>query len=165
MAKFYGEIGYGESVETAPGIWEDVITEYNYYGDVIRNSRRLESGDQVNNDLSVGNSISIVADAYTMGQSQLQSLLESLLGSGNVYFQPPSNLVMQYPAIVYHRDFGDTEFADNKPYRHTLRYQVTVIDRSPVSGVRDKVAALPMCTYQRYFAADELNHDVFNLYF
>lgn len=64
MAKFYGEIGYGNSVEIADGVWDDEITELKYYGDVIRNSRKLESGDQINNDLSVGNSISIVADAY-----------------------------------------------------------------------------------------------------
>lgn len=64
MAKFYGEIGYGESVETAPGVWEDVITERKYYGDVIKNSRRLQEDEGVNSDLSVGNSISIVADAY-----------------------------------------------------------------------------------------------------
>lgn len=64
MAKFYGKIGYGETVETAPGVWEDVITEHNYYGDVIRDSRYLKEGESVNNDLSVGNSISIVADAY-----------------------------------------------------------------------------------------------------
>lgn len=64
MAKFYGVIGYGESQEVRPGIWEDGITEQSYYGDVVRNSRRLEDGDTVNNDISVGNSISIVADAY-----------------------------------------------------------------------------------------------------
>lgn len=65
MAKFYGAIGYGESVETAPGVWEDIIVERNYYGDVIRNSRKLQEGNsKLNNDLSVGNSISIVADAY-----------------------------------------------------------------------------------------------------
>lgn len=64
MAKFHGEIGYGETVETAPGVWEDVITEKSYFGDVIRNTRRLREGEGVNNDLSVGNSISIVADAY-----------------------------------------------------------------------------------------------------
>lgn len=64
MAKFHGKIGYGESVETAPGVWEDVITEYQYYGDVIRNARTLREGEKVNNDLTVDNSISIVADAY-----------------------------------------------------------------------------------------------------
>jgi hypothetical protein len=64
MAKFYGEIGYGETVEKSPGVWEDTITEKHYYGDVIRNSRSLKEGESVNNDLSVGNSISVVADAY-----------------------------------------------------------------------------------------------------
>lgn len=64
MAKFHGEIGYGETVEKAPGVWEDVITEKSYYGDVIRNTRQLKEGEGVNADLSVGNSISIVADAY-----------------------------------------------------------------------------------------------------
>jgi len=66
MAKFYGEVGYGESVETAPGsgVWEDQITEFQYYGDVIRDTRRLREGEYLNDDLSVGNSISIVADAY-----------------------------------------------------------------------------------------------------
>ena len=66
MAKFAGEIGYGESTETPPGsgVWEDTITEYSYFGDVVRNSRALQEGAQVNDDISVGNSISIVADAY-----------------------------------------------------------------------------------------------------
>lgn len=66
MARFCGPIGYaGETIETKPGVFKDVITERKYYGDVLRNTRRLESnGDKVNNDISVGNSISIVADAY-----------------------------------------------------------------------------------------------------
>jgi hypothetical protein len=64
MAKFHGAIGYGESVEIADGVWDDVITARNYYGDVVRNSRKLQDGQQVNDDLTVGNSISIVADAY-----------------------------------------------------------------------------------------------------
>ena len=62
--RFFGRIGYGESVETAPGVWTDQITERNYYGDVVRNARNLSDGDQLNPDLSVQNSISIVADAY-----------------------------------------------------------------------------------------------------
>lgn len=64
MAKFYGEIGYGESVETAPGVWEDVVVEYSYYGDVLRNARTLENGENLNLNINVNNSISIVADAY-----------------------------------------------------------------------------------------------------
>lgn len=64
MAKFYGEIGYGETVETAPGVWEDVVVEYNYYGDVLRNARTLENGETLNSNINVSNSLSIVADAY-----------------------------------------------------------------------------------------------------
>lgn len=64
MARFYGSIGYGYDVETAPGVWQDAIIERAYYGDVIRNTRNLQDGEYLNNDISVGNSISIVADAY-----------------------------------------------------------------------------------------------------
>jgi hypothetical protein len=62
--RFHGRVGYGESVETAPGIWNDEITEASYFGDIIRNTRQLQDGTKVNDDLSVNNSISIVADAY-----------------------------------------------------------------------------------------------------
>jgi len=64
MAKFFGVVGYGHTVESAPGVHTDVITEYPYYGDVVRNSRKSDQCENLNNDLSVGNSISIVADAY-----------------------------------------------------------------------------------------------------
>lgn len=63
--KFFGPVGYNHgTTETSPGVWEDVIVEKPYYGDVLRNTRKLIEGEKVNNDLSVGNSISIVADAY-----------------------------------------------------------------------------------------------------
>jgi hypothetical protein len=66
MAKFYGAVGYGETVETPPdsGVWKDVITEVSYFGDVIRNTRQSREGEYLNNDISVQNSISIVADQY-----------------------------------------------------------------------------------------------------
>lgn len=66
MARFFGEIGYGESIEkpTDSGIWVDDIIEHSYYGDVIRNTRRLEDGEGLNPNISVGNSISVVADEY-----------------------------------------------------------------------------------------------------
>lgn len=64
MAKFSGAIGYAESVKTAPGVYEDVITEKNYYGDVLRNTRQVRPGENLNSDISVSNSISVVADAY-----------------------------------------------------------------------------------------------------
>lgn len=64
MARFYGKVGYGTSVNQGNGIFEDVIIEREYFGDVVRNTRRLQNEEKVNNDLSVGNSISIVADPY-----------------------------------------------------------------------------------------------------
>lgn len=64
MTKFYDVIGFGQSLESAPGVWRDTITEIRYFGDVLRNTRRLASGAEMNDDLTVGNSISIVADAF-----------------------------------------------------------------------------------------------------
>lgn len=64
MAKFYGIIGYAVSTETAPGVWTDVITEKTYYGDVIRNARRLEVGEGLNDNINISNLISIVSDPY-----------------------------------------------------------------------------------------------------
>jgi hypothetical protein len=93
----------------------------------------------------------------------LQALLEGFVT--HVYFQPPENIQMQYPCIVYHRDFAEVMFADNDPYRRVLRYMVTVIDRDPDSDIPDKVAELPMCSFNRFFSADGLNHDVYTLFF
>lgn len=63
--KFYGPIGFTETVETAPGVWEEVLVPHNYYGDVVRNSRRYEpSSDKLNDNLNITNQFSIVADAY-----------------------------------------------------------------------------------------------------
>lgn len=64
MARFHGEVGYGDSVETAPGVWEDIITEVPYFGDVTRDARNLEPGEGANPNINVSNSISIVADKY-----------------------------------------------------------------------------------------------------
>lgn len=96
---------------------------------------------------------------------QLQSLLEGLLGTDKVYFQPPANVLLTYPCIIYKRDYTQTIFATNNPYRHTIRYQVTVIDTNPDSAIPEKVGALPMCLFDRFYTADNLNHDVFNLFF
>jgi hypothetical protein len=62
--KFYGEIGFGVSKETKPGVYTQVIETRHYYGDVVRDTRKLTEADKINNDLTIGNSISIVADAY-----------------------------------------------------------------------------------------------------
>lgn len=67
MAKWFGVIGYAETVETKPGVWKDQITERYYYGDLIRNSRRLQTTDQVNDNINISNQISILADPYANG--------------------------------------------------------------------------------------------------
>ena len=64
MAKFYGPIGFAETEETVPGIHEEKIVEHNYFGDLIRNTRRLQSVDQQNDNINIANEISIVADPY-----------------------------------------------------------------------------------------------------
>jgi hypothetical protein len=101
-----------------------------------------------------------------MGQRlDLQVILEEILGSPAVYFQPPNNVQMSYPCVVYQRDRHDVGYADDRAYQRTVRYQVTVIDRDPDSLIPAKVADLPLCSFERFFVADNLNHDVFNLFF
>lgn len=93
----------------------------------------------------------------------LHVLLQAIVD--NVYFQPPSNIQLVYPCIIYSRDYGDTKFADNFPYSFMQRYSVMVIDKNPDSELPAKVAALPRATFNRFFAADNLNHDVYSVYF
>lgn len=83
----------------------------------------------------------------------------------NVYFQPPPNVQLKYPCIIYKRDNADTRFADDKPYTHMLRYMITIIDRNPDSNIPAKVASMPMSMFNRFYTADSLNHDVYNVYF
>jgi hypothetical protein len=94
---------------------------------------------------------------------QLHQLLETFVE--NVYFQPPENVKLKYPCIIYKRDFAETEFADNAPYNFTLRYMVIVIDRDPDSDIPGKVASIPMCLFNRFYTADNLNHDVYSVFF
>jgi hypothetical protein len=94
---------------------------------------------------------------------QLQQLLETFVD--NVYFQPPINVQLKYPCIIYKRDFADTKFADDKPYDHKIRYMVTVIDRDPDSDIPAKIAEMPLSLFNRFYTADNLNHDVYNVYF
>lgn len=93
----------------------------------------------------------------------LHQLLETF--TPNVYFQPPVNVQLEYPCIIYKRDYANTSFADNGPYNHEKRYMITVIDRDPDSDIPDKVAAMPKSLFNRFYTADDLNHDVYNVYF
>ena len=95
----------------------------------------------------------------------LQTKLENILGSRNVYFQPPSNTKIEYPCIVYERDDIDQRFADNRTYINTVRYSLKLISRSPESNLVSKILELPYCSYDRFYTTDSLNHDVFTLYY
>jgi len=96
---------------------------------------------------------------------ELQAILTDILETDHVYFQSPPTKGMQYPCILYRRDYELANFADDGPYKRRLRYQVILIDRDPDSDIRDKIAELPLCTYDRFYTADNLNHDVFKLFF
>jgi hypothetical protein len=99
-----------------------------------------------------------------MGQRlELQALLESLLGTNKVHFQPPQTFVMSYPCIVYRRSKISTKFASNNPYIHNDQYTLTVIDPNPDSDIPDKLKAMPMCIFDVNFTFDNLNHTVFKL--
>lgn len=82
-----------------------------------------------------------------------------------VYFQPPSNLTIEFPCIIYERDAANTRFAGNFPYLYKQRYLVTIIDRLPDTDILPKVAALPLSAFNRHWAVDNLNHDAFVIYF
>ena len=95
MAKFYGAIGYAKTVETMPGVWTEQITERDYYGDVIRNSRRLQSSDKVNDDISISNQISIVADPYAINNFHSMRYAEFMGAKWKV-----SDVEVQYPRLL-----------------------------------------------------------------
>src|SRR5690242_4207670 len=95
---------------------------------------------------------------------ELQTLLEGF-GGVNVYFQPPPDIQMVYPAIVYNRDYLTTEWADNMAYGDTVRYQITLIDPNPDSPLHDKLRAMPMMRFVRHYTSANLNHDIYNVYF
>lgn len=96
---------------------------------------------------------------------KLHAIFEEILNSRNVYFQPPETIKMKYPAIVYKRDNIDNRHADDTVYMQKDAYEVIVIDPNPDSIYVRKVSTLPMCRYERYYTSDNLNHDVFTIYF
>ena len=95
----------------------------------------------------------------------LQAELEELLGSRNVYFQPPASVRINYPAIVYTRSDIDNTFADNSVYMQSHFYEVTVIDEDPDSKIVEAVSKLPTCRFNRHFTSENLNHDTFIIYY
>ena len=93
-----------------------------------------------------------------------QATFEELLGSGNVYYNSPSSLQMDYDAIVFVRSRIESIYADNRPYGHSLCYEVTTITEDPDASIIGKIASLTKCTHNRHFVSDNLHHNVFTLY-
>ena len=95
MAKWYGKIGYAESVETSPGIWKEQITERNYYGDLTRNARRLQAADKLNDDINIVNELSIVSDPYAMDNFHAMRYAEYAGAKWKI-----NNVEVQYPRLI-----------------------------------------------------------------
>ena len=95
MAKWYGVIGFAELVETVPGVWEEKITERNYYGDLTRNTRKLQSTDQVNDNINIANTISIVADPYAQQNFHTMRYVEFRGTKWKI-----SDVEVQYPRLL-----------------------------------------------------------------
>lgn len=99
--------------------------------------------------------------------SEFREILQGIMGNdGKVYYQPPENLQIKYPCIIFARTNAVTDFADNKPYHTTKRYIVTLITRTADNDQYvDKLLQLPMSTYDRQFITEGLVHDVFSIYY
>lgn len=95
MAKFYGAIGYGETKETYPGVWEESITEKYYYGDVLQFNRRWDSGEHLNDDLNINNKLSIVADPFAYQNFHMIRYVEWFGAKWKV-----TNAEVQYPRLI-----------------------------------------------------------------
>lgn len=95
MAKFYGKIGYAQTIETAPGIWEERVTERNYAGDLIRNTRKLPGGDKINPDVTVSNEISIIADPFANGNFHSMRYIEFMGARWKI-----DSVEVQYPRLI-----------------------------------------------------------------
>lgn len=95
MAKWYGKIGYAETAETTPGVWKEQIVERDYYGDLVRNNRRLQTADKLNDDINISNELSIVADPYTINNFHSMRYAEFLDTKWKII-----NVEVQYPRLI-----------------------------------------------------------------
>lgn len=94
---------------------------------------------------------------------ELQTLLEEILETRNVYFQPPESFKINYPCIVYNKSDENYRHADDLKYYNRNVYDVTIIDKNPDSEIPKKVSELPYCSFNRFFVSDNLNHTVYRL--
>lgn len=95
----------------------------------------------------------------------LQTKLEELLGSKHVYYQPPENLKMEYPAIRYSKSDEEDIYAGNIKYISMSVYDLVVIDKKPDNPVIKKLLSLPYSEFDRHYVADGLNHDIIRIFY
>lgn len=96
---------------------------------------------------------------------ELHESLVGILGTRNVYFQPPESIKMMYPAIVYSRSNIGNNFANNGVYGQSMHYKVTVIDKNPDSEIVSKVSKMNTAKFEQHFTSEGLNHDVFTIFY
>ena len=96
---------------------------------------------------------------------ELQTQLEEILDSRNVYYQPPESIKLKYPCVIYELSDIDSVHADNKKYINNKLYQLTLIDEDPDSGLLESILSLPKCRFDRSFSSDDLNHFVFSIFY
>lgn len=97
---------------------------------------------------------------------ELQKMLEQILGTTNVYFQPPESVKMEYPAIIYEFDGYDCSYADDNLYKSKKKYRVTIVESNPESTINDKmVSKFSYCRFDRSYTADNLYHNSFTLFY
>jgi len=95
MAKFYGAIGYAETKEVKPGVWKEQITERMYYGDLVRNTRKLQTADKLNDDINIANDISIIADSFANENFHSIRYVEFMGAKWKV-----SNVEVKHPRLI-----------------------------------------------------------------
>ena len=102
-----------------------------------------------------------------MGQRvDLHNELVSLLGTGNVYFQPPASIKINHPCIIYNISDINSQYADNKTYANKRRYTVMVVDTNPDSVLPEKILnEFEYCSYDKYYSSENLHHNVLTLYY
>ena len=95
MAKYYGAVGFAETIETVPGVWEEKITERNYYGDLVKNIRKLQNSGQVNDTVDIANQISIVADPFAYSNFHSMRYVEFMGARWKI-----TSIDVQYPRLI-----------------------------------------------------------------
>lgn len=95
MAKFYGKIGYSTTVEVVPGVWEEQISEHQYYGELVRNMRKLQGSEYLNDNINIANEVSILADPFAYENFHSMKYIEFMGTKWKI-----ASVEVQYPRLI-----------------------------------------------------------------